>query len=248
MINNTHTPPAWQLTREKPREFSLCLSARITAPIPKNALAALSLWAAEPDPAAGTFPRCLPGMTFPRSHPFLPSSCFSHPRADQPVHEAGQKQPLSVAWPRCKISQTGIWVCSAQRSQAQLRHPQLGLAENTHRYSFTPGHSPKERFAFLIGSIFWEGKWWIITASAGTWDGMKATQTPRLRCRLRGVSHMLIDLQPWEESVLQKTSLLPPRTPLLALVTSAAFWPWWTVLYFCAATNLICRAISSPWS
>lgn len=154
------------------------------------------------------------GWRSPRAIPSFPVAAFpipALPSLSHPVYEAGQKQPLSVAWPRCKIYQTGIWVCSARQSQAQLRHPQLGLAENTHRYSCTLGHSPKERFAFLIGSIFWEGKWWIITASAGTWDGMKATQTPRLRSRIHGLSHMLIDFQPWEETVLQKTSLLPPR-------------------------------------
>jgi len=37
---------------------------------------------------------------------------------------------------------------------------------------------------------------------------MKATQTTRLRSRLRGVSHTLIDFQPQEETVLQKTSSL----------------------------------------
>lgn len=52
---------------------------------------------------------------------------------------------------------------------------------------------------------------------------MKATQTPRLHSRLRGVSHMLIDFQPWEETVLQKTSLLPHRTTGTPRDTSPGF-------------------------
>lgn len=146
---------------------------------------------------------------FSKHHPFLPCFCFSHPSADQPRLPGlwSWTKAASVGWLSCQIYQKGIWFCLAQQCQAQLRDPRSGLVENTHRYSFTLGHSPKERFAFLIGSIFWEGKWWIITASAATRDRMKAIQTTHLRSRLHGVSHTPTDFQPQEETILQKNIL-----------------------------------------
>lgn len=97
-------------------------------------------------------------VTFSKHQPALPRRRISRPALTSLsclVCQAGQKPPLSVGWPRGKTHPKGFRFCLAQRSQAQPQHlRQLGLAENTPHYSFTLGHPPTERFAFLIGSMF----------------------------------------------------------------------------------------------
>lgn len=103
---------SWQLIRKKPRNICLYLTLGITATISINALAVYSLWATEPDPIAGTFIFYPLGVMLSKHHPILPCCCFSHPELTSLsclVCEAGQKHPLSVAWPRCKIYKKGIW-------------------------------------------------------------------------------------------------------------------------------------------
>lgn len=154
-----------------------------------------------------------------------------------------------MAWPTCKINQKGIWFCLAQQPQVERQHQPSGLVENTHRYGFTHGCSTKKGSVPLI--VFWEGTWWIVTASAASWDRIKAIQAIGLCSRLH-ISQVLITSQPWRRSCPAGDIHLAvpwgaPRSAAFGFGHFFWFWPQWAMVYFCAITNLVCRAIGGEW-